>query len=166
MVGLDPDLWRWTVSAVASRADMEKYVRTALAERDAGRAIPFVIVDPRSGEVAGSTRFAAIDPQNRRMEIGWTWIGRRWQRTALNTEMKLLMLRHAFEEADCIRVELKTDALNERSRRAIRRLGAKEEGILRSHMVTHTGRFRDTVYHSILAAEWPAVLAHLEALLA
>lgn len=111
----------------------------------------------------GSTRFANADPGNRRVEIGWTWLGRAFQRTALNTEAKLLMLGHAFDQLGCLRVELKTDALNARSRAAIRRLGAVEEGTLRRHMITSTGRVRDTVYYSVLREEWPAVRAGLAA---
>ena len=111
--------------------------------------------------VVGSTRFGAISPADRRAEIGWTWIAPAWQRTAINTEAKLLMLRHAFERMGCTRVEFKTDQLNERSRAAIRRLGATQEGTLRSHIVTASGRVRDTVYYSILASEWAAVEARL-----
>jgi RimJ/RimL family protein N-acetyltransferase len=104
-----------------------------------------------------------IDLKNRRVEIGATWIGRPWQRSVVNTEAKYLMLRHAFETLHCARVELKTDALNERSRKAIGRLGAKEEGILRRHVLTDTGRMRDTVYFSILDDEWPVIKSRLEA---
>ncbi len=104
-----------------------------------------------------------IDGPNRRVEIGATWIAKPWQRTAINTEAKYLMLRHAFETLGCIRVELKTDALNQKSRDAILRIGAKEEGTLRQHMITSTGRLRDSVYFSILDSEWPKVKADLEA---
>lgn len=162
-IGLDPDLWQWTVSQVRTPEDMASYVEAALAERDQGRSLPFATVDRSSGTVVGSTRFGSIDLRNRRVEIGWTWIARAWQRTAINTEAKYLMLRHAFEGLDCIRVELKTDVLNERSRAAMRRIGAVEEGILRRHMITESGRVRDTVYYSILSDEWPAVRAALEA---
>jgi N-acetyltransferase len=161
-VGLDPELWRWTTTVVRAPGDMAAYVERALYERLEGRALPFATVDAANGTVVGSTRFAAIEPAHRRVEIGWTWLARPWQRTAINTEAKYLMLRHAFEELGCIRVELKTDALNERSREAIRRLGATEEGVLRGHMITETGRVRDTAYYSILAAEWPGVRARLE----
>jgi N-acetyltransferase len=161
-VGLDPSLWRWTTSVVRSAADMERYVETALAERAAGQSLPFATIERVSGRIVGSTRFGSIATAHRRAEIGWTWIGREWQRTAINTEAKLLMLAHAFEHWRCIRVELKTDVLNERSRRAIERLGAREEGTLRHHMVTEEGRVRDTVYYSILADEWPAVRRELE----
>jgi N-acetyltransferase len=162
-IGLDPDLWRWTISRVRTPEDMRDYVEQALREQADGRSIPFATVDRHTEEVAGCTRFGSIDVGNRRVEIGWTWVGRQWQRTHVNTEAKLLMLAYAFEELSCIRVELKTDALNERSRKAILRIGAVEEGVLRSHMITQDGRVRDTVYFSILAAEWPAVRGRLEA---
>ncbi len=161
-VGLDATLWQWTPKPVHTAADMADYIAFALAERAAGRALPFVIVDKATGQAIGSTRYGAIEPAHRRVEIGWTWLGRSWQRTAANTEAKYLLLRHAFETLGCIRVELKTDALNERSRAAIRRIGAREEGILRSHMITAGGRVRDTVYYSILDREWPQVKKDLE----
>lgn len=162
-VGLDPDLWRWTTTRATTPEAMARYVDAALAEAAAGRAFPFATVERSSGRVVGSTRFGAMDRGNRRVEIGWTWLASPWQRSALNTEAKLLMLRHAFEVMGCIRVELKTDVLNERSRAAIRRLGAVEEGILRHHLVVEGGRIRDTVYYSILAGEWPGVRDGLEA---
>jgi N-acetyltransferase len=162
-IGFDEELWRWVTTApVRTPEDMAAYIALALAERDAGRALPFATVDRATGTVIGSTRYAAIEPTHRRLEIGWTWLGRAAQRTAANTEAKYLMLRHAFETLGCIRVELKTDALNERSRAAIRRIGAREEGTLRRHMITSTGRVRDTVYYSILDAEWTQVKAELE----
>lgn len=158
-VARDPELWRWTLSQVHSRADLDLYVRTALDAQAAGTALPFVLV--ADGETAGSTRFANAAPPHGRVEVGWTFVGRRWQRTAVNTEAKLLLLRHAFETFGARRVEFKTDALNAPSRAAIARLGAVEEGTLRHHMVTAEGRVRDTVYFSILADEWPAVEARL-----
>ena len=162
-IGLEPDLWRWTTQLVRTPEEMEDYVRGALAEQAAGRALPFATVEKAAGRVAGSTRFGAIEPLHRRVEIGWTWLAPRWQRTVLNTEAKYLMLRHAFERWGCVRVEFKTDVLNMRSRQALLRIGAKEEGILRSHIITGTGRVRDTVYFSVTASEWPAVRAALEA---
>jgi RimJ/RimL family protein N-acetyltransferase len=156
-VGLDPEIWRWVPSNVDTIEGMHAFVTEALAERDAGRAIPFAQIDAASGRVVGSTRFANIDRTHRRAEIGWTWIGRRWQRTAINTEAKLLLFTHAFEVMGCKRVELKTDALNAQSRRAIARVGAVQEGIFRRHMITSTGRSRDTVYFSVIDEEWPAV---------
>ena len=165
-VALDPELWRWTTTQVRSAAELDAYVAAALRARDAGTALPFATIDLASGRAVGSTRFANADAANRRVEIGWTWVGRAWQRTAVNSEAKLLMLAHAFERLGCIRVELKTDALNAASRAAIRRLGAAEEGVLRRHMITSTGRVRDTVYYSVLAEEWPAVRAALAARIA
>jgi RimJ/RimL family protein N-acetyltransferase len=164
-IGLDPSLWEWTISDVRSPADMRAWIDDALRARDAGSALPFIIRDRASGRAAGSTRYGNIDGSNRRVEIGWTWIGSAWQRTRINTESKYLLLRHAFETVGCHRVELKTDVLNERSRRAILRIGATEEGILRRHAVTATGRIRDTVYYSVVAEEWPTVRTRLEALL-
>jgi RimJ/RimL family protein N-acetyltransferase len=162
-IGLDEEIWRWTSTApIRTAEEMAAYIALALAERDGGRALPFATIDRATGRAIGSTRYAAIEPRHRRLEIGWTWLGRAWQRTAANTEAKYLMLRHAFETLGCIRVELKTDALNERSRAAIQRIGAREEGTLRRHMVTSTGRIRDTVYYSILDSEWTQVKAELE----
>ena len=161
-VGLDDELWRWTPKPVRTAADMAAYIAVALAEQKAGRALPFAIIDQATGQVIGSTRYREIEPAHRRVEIGSTWLGRSWQRTAANTEAKYLLLRHAFETLGCIRVELKTDALNERSRAAISRIGAREEGVLRSHMITASGRVRDTVYYSILDGEWPVVKRDLE----
>ncbi len=165
-VGLDPSLWAWTTSHVATAADMRRYVEAALTEQAAGHALPFVTIEKATGHVVGSTRFGNIAPAHRRVEIGWTWVAPAWQRTAVNTEAKKLMLAHAFETLGCIRVELKTDVLNTRSRRAIERLGAQQEGILRHHLITDQGRVRDTVYYSILAAEWPLVKAGLDERLA
>lgn len=165
-VGLDESLWQWVPTPVRNREEMRDYIGIALAEQGRGVAMPFATINRASGQVVGSTRFANMDRGDRRVEIGWTWIGRPWQRTAVNTEAKFLMLQYAFETLNCVRVELKTDVLNERSRRAIQRLGAKEEGILRKHRYMWTGRFRDTVYYSILDSEWPSVKAGLQAKLA
>lgn len=160
----DPEVWRWTASQVHGEGDMRRYVEDALAAQAQGTALPFATTAAATGEVVGSTRFA--NAEQRRVEIGWTWITPAWQRTALNTEAKYLMLRHAFEVLGCLRVELKTDALNQRSRSAILRIGAREEGILRKHMITETGRVRDTVYFSVTDDEWPAAKARLEQMLA
>lgn len=165
-IAADEELWRFVPTAASSRPALRSYIETALAERDSGVALPFVTTERESGRVVGSTRFAAYVRAHRRIEIGWTWVGREWQRTAVNTEAKLLMLGHAFEGLGMRRVELKTDALNEKSRNAIRRLGATEEGVFRQHMVTETGRVRDTVWFSILGSEWPDVKARLTAKLA
>jgi len=163
-VGLDPELWRWVPTLVASAGEMREYVEQALAEQAGGTALPFAIVTQAGNQVIGSTRYGNIDRGNRRLEIGWTWVAPAWQRTRANTEAKLLLLAHAFETLGAFRVEFKTDALNERSRRAILRLGATEEGTLRRHvLVPRSGRVRDTVYFSILDHEWPAVRARLAA---
>lgn len=165
-VGLDPELWQWTIHRVTSPEAMRAYVEDALAYRAAGTGLAFAILERATGRVVGSTRYMNISVPDARLEIGATWVARPWQRTAVNTETKYLLLRHAFEELGFRRVELKTDALNARSRAAILRIGAVEEGMLRQHAVTATGRVRDTVYFSILASEWPAVKTRLEARLA
>jgi len=165
-VGLEPSLWKWTANIVEKEADLERYVRTALADRDQGVALPFVTIDKLTGTIVGSTRFGNIDTFHKRAEIGWTWINPNWQRTRVNTEAKLLMLTHAFEVWGCIRVELKTDANNKKSRSAMTRIGAKQEGTFRNHMITESGRYRDSVYFSIIESEWPAVKDDLIAKLA
>jgi RimJ/RimL family protein N-acetyltransferase len=165
-IGLDPDLWRWTLTQNHTPEDMRRYVETALAEQRAGQSVPFATVERASGRVVGSTRFAAIERTHRRVEIGWTWIGRPWQRTAINTEAKYLMLCHAFETWRCVRVELKANAKNERSRRAIVRIGAIEEGTLRKHQLYADGTPRDSVYFSITDDEWPTVKRRLEEMMA
>ena len=157
------DIFRWIPYRMQSPEDFEHLLDKALAEQDRGESIVFATVERGSRRVIGSTRFMNIDRTNRRVEIGSTWIAPAWQRTAVNTEAKYLMLRHAFEIWQCLRVELKTDALNQRSRNAILRLGAREEGTLRKHLITWTGRVRDTVYFSILDTEWPQVRRGLEA---
>jgi N-acetyltransferase len=160
--GLDPELWRWIPYRVSTSEEMREYIRNALAAETTGTALPFATIEKATGRAIGSSRYMNIDTANRRVEIGATWIAGPWQRTAINTESKYLLLCHAFETLGCIRVELKTDALNERSRRAILRIGAKEEGTLRQHMITWSGRLRDTVYFSILDSEWPEAKAKLE----
>jgi RimJ/RimL family protein N-acetyltransferase len=165
-VGLAGDIFRWFPEPVHSAGEMRIFIEKALAAQKAGTALPFATMEKVSGRAAGSTRYGNIDLSHRRVEIGWTWLAPGWQRTPLNTEAKYLLLRRAFEQLGCIRVELKTDALNERSRKAILRIGAKEEGILRQHIITANGRFRDTVYYSIVDSEWPGVKAALEQKLA
>ncbi|MGD1071318.1 MAG: GNAT family protein [Bryobacteraceae bacterium] len=161
-IGLEEDLWELIPFRVTTPEQMRSYILTALAAQAASAAVPFATIEIASGKSVGSTRFMNIDVGNRRVEIGATFIGKRWQRTIVNTEAKYLMLRHAFEIWNCLRVELKTDALNRRSREAILRIGAREEGTLRQHMITWSGRLRDTVYFSILQTEWPGVKANLE----
>jgi RimJ/RimL family protein N-acetyltransferase len=161
-VGLEEELWRWIPTQVRTAEEMAVYIETAIEEQKRGVSLPFAILEKATGRVIGSTRYGNIDPQHHRVEIGWTWVGRDWQRTAVNTEAKYLLLRHAFETLGCIRVELKTDSLNEKSRAAILRIGAQQEGIFRNHMITASGRIRHTVYFTILDSEWPTVKARLE----
>jgi RimJ/RimL family protein N-acetyltransferase len=164
-VGLEPELWRWIPTPVSTAEEMHAYVATALEEQRRGVSLPFAIVEQGSSLVIGSTRYANIEPSDRRIEIGWTWLTLAHQRTGANTEAKFLLLTHAFEALGAIRVEFKTDALNEVSRRAILRLGAVEEGTFRKHRITASGRVRDTVYFSIVDTEWPDVKARLARLL-
>jgi RimJ/RimL family protein N-acetyltransferase len=165
-VGLAPELWQWIPSPVRNAQEMRAYVETALEERSRGVSMPFAIVAQASGEAIGSTRYGNIEPAHRRLEIGWTWLTPAHQRTGANTEAKLLLLTHAFEALGANRVELKTDALNAKSRAAIARIGAVEEGTFRSHMVIPwAGRVRDTVYFSIIRSEWPRAKARLEGML-
>ena len=161
--GAHAELWKWTRATASTRQTMSEYMEEALAEAEGGTAIPFVTIDRASSTIVGSTRFHNLDAGNRHVEIGWTWVTPAFQRSYINSEAKYLMLRHAFDVWKCIRVELKTDVLNEKSRDAMRRMGAVEEGILRRHVITYSGRFRDTIYYSILDDEWPAVRARLEA---
>ena len=161
-VGLDEELWRWIPTAVRTKEQMAAYIETALVEQQRGVSLPFAIVEKATGRAIGSTRYGNIDRVHHRVEIGWTWVAREWQRTAINTEAKYLLLKHAFESLGCMRVELKTDSLNEKSRAAILRIGAKEEGIFRNHMITASGRIRHSAYYSIIDLEWPGVKARLE----
>src|SRR5271169_203561 len=155
-------IFRWIPYSMKTPKDFQRLMEKALDEQERCESVVFATVDRSSGRTIGSTRFMNIDRVNRRVEIGSTWIAPAWQRAAINTEAKYLMLRHAFEVWGCLRVELKTDALNEKSRNTILRIGAKEEGTLRRHVVTWTGRVRDSVYFSILDSEWTAVKTRLE----
>jgi RimJ/RimL family protein N-acetyltransferase len=150
-----PEIWEHTGTfPIRCAADMQRYVDTALAEEAADRAIPFVTTDPTTGEVVGTTRFANMSLPDHRVEIGWTWLRPDRQRTGVNGEAKSLMLRHAFEVWGALRVEIKTDVRNLRSRAAIERAGGMYEGVFRQHMVVREGRVRDTVYYSILDIDW------------
>jgi RimJ/RimL family protein N-acetyltransferase len=163
-VGLEPELWRWIPNKVHTAEDMRIYVQTALDEQQRNVSLPFVIIDQASNQVIGCTRYANIEASHRRLEIGWTWLTPSQQRSGANTDAKLLLLTHAFDVLGANRVELKSDSLNEKSRTAIARLGAKEEGIFRNHMIIpETGRVRHTVYFSIIDSEWPAIKANLTA---
>jgi RimJ/RimL family protein N-acetyltransferase len=161
--GADADLFRYSPAPDGTPAGMRSYVAAAIADREAGRALPFAIVHRATSRAIGSSRFAAIAPEHRRLEIGWTWLARPFHGTAVNTEAKLLMLGHAFDTLECNRVEFKTDALNLRSRAALRAIGATEEGVFRRHMIMPDGRVRDSAYFSIVRDEWPRVRAHLVA---
>jgi RimJ/RimL family protein N-acetyltransferase len=161
-VGLDPELWRWIPFQITTPAEMASYIKDALTAQQSGTALPFATIDRATNQAIGSTRYMNIDRPNKHVEIGSTWIARAFQRSPVNTEAKLLMLRHAFETLGCMRVELKTDSMNRRSRNAIQRIGARQEGIFRNHMTTYTGRIRHSVYFSILDSEWPQVKANLE----
>jgi RimJ/RimL family protein N-acetyltransferase len=165
-IGLEPDLWKWTINVCATRDQLAAYLREALDMQSEGSALPFATVDVESGRVVGCTRFGNIEPRHRRVEIGWTWIGKPYQRSHINTEAKYLMLKHAFEVWGCRRVELKTNVLNRKSRDAMIRIGAQEEGILRKHALSDAGVSRDTIYYSIINDEWPGVKERLEAMMA
>ncbi|HYW09506.1 MAG TPA: GNAT family protein [Longimicrobium sp.] len=165
-VGREAELWRWTWSGVASEEEMRGYVDEALRLQAGGTSLPFATTEAGTGRVIGSTRFGNADAAHRRVEIGWSWVARAWRRSPVNTEAKYLMLRHAFQILGCQRVEMKTDALNEQSRAAMLRIGARFEGIFRKHGITADGRVRDTAWFSIVDDEWPAVRVGLEAMLA
>ena len=163
LVAFDPHIWSVTTTRLQTPADVHDYIDTALQEYQRGLALPFATIEQASGTVVGSTRFGTISRKHKRVEIGWTWIAPAWQRTAINTEAKYLMLRYAFEQLGCLRVELKTDRRNTRSQAAIKRLGATQEGVFRKHMLLADGHVRDTVYFSIVDEEWPQVKAKLQA---
>jgi len=159
----DGSMWESKVTAIPRPEEARAYVDLALAELDRGVSVPFVTIDRASGKVVGSTRYMNIEAPHRRLEIGTTWIGKSFQRTAINTEAKYLMLKHAFETLHCIAVDLRTHEKNVQSRAAIERLGAKLDGILRNHRILPDGSLRNTATYSIIDAEWPAVKARLEA---
>ena len=164
--GSDGAIWTYMPRPVLkSVGDTLGWIQEALAVAAEGSQLPFAIIHRRSGKAIGSTRYLDIRREHRGLEIGWTWVGTAYQRTPVNTECKSLLLTHAFEELGAVRVQLKTDLRNERSQRAIERIGAVHEGVLRKHMVRWDGFIRDTVYYSILASEWPDVKRRLENLL-
>lgn len=163
LVGLEPEIWRHMLYGnVDTEAKLLAFVQDLLGRQAKGTDLPFTVIRRETGEPIGCTRYMNIDAENRSVEVGGTWYGPAYQRTAVNTECKYLLLRHAFEVWGCIRVQLKTDLNNTRSQAAIERLGAVKEGILRNHMVLPSGRIRDTVLYSIIDSEWPAVKAQLE----
>lgn len=157
----DGNLWDLWFTSVPSSASINDYISTALAQQEKGLSLPFVIVAKHSGKIIGSTRFCNADPVNRRLEIGYTWYSKSYQRSSINSECKLMLLQHAFEVLDVITVEFRTHWHNQKSRAAIARLGAKQDGILRNHQKMPDGAYRDTVVFSIINIEWAAVKKNL-----
>lgn len=163
----DPAVFRWfTIAPPADRPGFDAFVADNCRRMAAGEHVTFVTHDKATGAIVGSSAYGSIDRDNRRLEIGWTWIRRSHQRTPVNTEAKLLMLEHAFERLGCIRVEFKTHHRNEQSRRALARIGAVEEGTFRNHMIMPDGSYRHSVYFSVIDSEWPDVKARLRSRLA
>jgi RimJ/RimL family protein N-acetyltransferase len=165
-VAYDDPIWRWITALPMDEAGLRAWLEATLANGAAGTEVPFATVDLASDLAIGSTRFMTIAPEHRRLEIGWTWVGTAFQRTGANREAKFLQLRHAFETLGAERVEFKTHARNERSRDALLGIGATFEGVLRHHTIMPDGSNRDSAFYSVLAGEWPAVKARLEAALA
>lgn len=162
-IGQDDSIWKHMLyGEVRTEEDVRRWVRNILSRPD----LPFVVIHLESGRIAGATRFLNIAPEHRGLEIGGTWYGLEFQRTVVNTECKYLLLKYAFETLDCIRVQFKTDLQNERSQKAIERIGAVKEGVLRNHMILPDGRYRHSVFYSILDTEWPEVKKRLEERLA
>lgn len=166
-IGQDEEIWRWLYSAPPANVDeMRAWVADALEAQSRGGELPFAVVEQASGTVIGTTRYMGINAAHRQLEIGWTWYGRAYWGTSVNPECKYLLLRHAFESLECIRVQFATDSRNERSQRAIERIGATREGVLRSNrIVPKDGYHRSSVLYSIIDDEWPEVKARLESLL-
>ena len=166
-IGMGQTFWDFMLYGnMETEADMQNWVRDIIARGEKGTDLPFVAIHLASGRVAGATRYLNIMPKDRGLEIGGTWYGPEFQRSPVNTECKYLLLTHAFETLGCIRVQLKTDLRNERSQKAIERIGAKKEGVLRNHMILPDGRFRHSVFYSILDTEWGDVKKNLEAMMA
>ena len=165
-IGLEADIWRWMPIPIQTPGEMRAWLDSSLEAAEQGSEMPFATIVRDGDKVVGSTRYMNIEPRHRRLEIGYTWINPQWQRSAVNSEAKLLMLRHAFDTLGALRVEFKTDSLNERSRAALLGIGAIEEGTMRNHMVTQSERRRHSVYFSIIEEEWPRVRQQLEARLA
>jgi len=157
----DGELWKLWYTSVPSAEGMAKEIGRRLTLQAAGSMLPFTVFDA-TGQIVGMTTYMNVDTPNRRVEIGSTWYAKRVQRSAVNTQCKILLLTHAFEKLDCIAVEFRTHFFNHQSRRGIERLGAKQDGILRSHAIARNGTLRDTVVYSIIASEWPTVKVHLD----
>jgi N-acetyltransferase len=160
--GRDQDIWRYTRSGpILTPEKMRAFVDNLLLLQERKTDLPFAVIHLNSGKAIGMTRYLEIEPSNHSLEIGGTWYGRDYQHTAVNTECKFLLLRHAFEDLRCIRVQFKTDVRNDRSQKALERIGAIKEGVLRDHIILPDGTVRSSVYYSILAREWPVVQNHL-----
>jgi RimJ/RimL family protein N-acetyltransferase len=166
-LAFDPGIWQWLApSPPATPEGMRALIINDLENQAGGSVVLFAQIEQATGRAVGRTSYMNISRRDRGLEIGSTWIGKPWQRTAINTEAKYLLLRHAFEDLGAVRVQLKTDSRNLQSQRAIERLGARHEGVLRKHMLVRDGFIRDSVFYSIIDTEWPTVKTHLEALLA
>lgn len=165
--GQDDEVWRYlSIAKPHNLVEMQAFIHGALSQQAAGHRLPFAIIDKESGRAIGTTSYLEIQPQNKGIEIGWTWLGKAYWRSPRNTECKYLLLTHAFEAQRAIRVQLKTDSRNNISQNAIQRIGGVKEGILRNHVIYPSGYIRDSVYFSILDREWPEVKTRLEAKLA
>jgi N-acetyltransferase len=160
-VAFDDDIWRFFLSYGGDSAGLRTFVSTSLADLKSGFRIPFVVESPSTGEIMGSTSFANISPRDKRLEIGWSWLGKAYQGSGINTQVKFALMRFAFDALQYERVEFKTDVLNKQARAALIKIGATEEGVLRSHTLMPGGRRRDTIYYSVLRQEWSKVAAQL-----
>lgn len=156
-IAIHQDIWTWFTVIISNRAELDAWIEQTFTDREQKFRYPFVIIDKTDDQPAGSTSYGNISSKDRRMEIGWTWLGKEFHHTGINKHVKFLMLNYAFEELMMERVEFKTDVLNLRSRRALQKIGATEEGILRSHTLMPGGRRRDSIYYSILKTEWPEI---------
>lgn len=166
LAGKDESIWRWMqYGTVTTREKMLGWIQNILSRQASGTDVPFAVIYLETGKAIGATRYMEIRPKDRGVEIGGTWYQVEYQRTGINAEAKYLLLRHAFETLGCIRVQFKTDMLNERSKQALERLGVVKEGVFRHHIILPDGRFRDSVYYSILDTEWPQVKAQIEVLM-
>ena len=161
----DGELWKHFFTSVPNFEGTKKWLNLALEAQEQQKALPFIVRNLSTGKIVGSTRYCNMDHNNKRLEIGYTWYAKSVQRSAINTECKLLLLAHAFEVLDCNAVEFRTDWFNKRSQAAIERLGAKQDGVLRNHMILPDGRVRDTVVYSILKQEWAGVKTNLHYML-
>lgn len=160
-IAFDESIWIRTTNRIQSEEDLRKYIEKSIKERERNFRYPFTIIDKRINKIAGSTSYANISLKDKRLEIGWTWLGKEFQGTGLNKACKFLLLQNAFENLNFERVELKTDVLNLQSRKAMLKIGAVEEGILRSHTLMPDGRRRDTIYYSIIKNEWQKIKAEI-----